>query len=169
MSDTLHLDLESRSAVDLKETGAYTYAADQTTDIWCAAYAFGDEPIKVWRPGEPVPADIVEHVLLGGTVTAHNAAFERVMWHYILAPRYGWPEPATEQWRDTMVMSYAMALPGSLENAAAAVGLDIGSFIGVGIDHPRSIPGFEKQIEAMSDDEIAALPKEVRQRIFPQL
>lgn len=30
-------------------------------------------------------------------------------------------------------------------------------------------PISEKQIEAMSDDEIAALPKEVRQRIFPQL
>jgi len=37
------------------------------------------------------------------------------------------------------------------EVSPKAVGLDIGSFIGVGIDHPRSIPGFEKQIADMPE------------------
>ena len=37
------------------------------------------------------------------------------------------------------------------EVSPKAVGLDIGSFIGVGIDHPRSIPGFEKHIAAMPE------------------
>lgn len=37
------------------------------------------------------------------------------------------------------------------EVSPKAVGLDIGSFIGVGIDHPRSIPSFEKHIEAMPE------------------
>ncbi len=37
------------------------------------------------------------------------------------------------------------------EVSPKAVGLDIGSFIGVGIDHPRSIPGFEKQIAEMPE------------------
>lgn len=122
---TLHIDFETRSTVDLKKTGAYVYAADPTTDLWCAAYAFGEEPVKVWTPDQPCPPEIVEHLLLGGTVTAHNAAFERVIWKYILAPRYGWPAPDFEQWRCTMVMSYAMAMPGSLENAAPAAGLDM--------------------------------------------
>ena len=58
-------------------------------------------------------------------MVAHNAAFERVLWHYVLGPRHGWPEPAIEQWRCTMVMAFAMALPGSLENAAAAAGLNV--------------------------------------------
>jgi DNA polymerase len=122
----LHVDFETRSAVDLKKTGAYAYAADPTTDVWCMAYAFGDGPIRVWRPGEPAPADIVEHVLIGGEMVAHNAAFERVIWRYILAPRYGFPEPDVRQWRCTMAQAYALALPGSLEAAAAAAGLDIG-------------------------------------------
>lgn len=121
----LHCDVETRSAVDLKKTGAYAYAADPTTDIWCMAFAFGDEPVQVWTPGDPVPDSIVEHILTGGTLVAHNAAFERVIWRYILAPRYGFPEPSVEQWRCTMTYAYAAGLPGALENAAPAAGLDI--------------------------------------------
>ncbi|MER9685870.1 DNA polymerase [Mesorhizobium sp. M0139] len=119
------MDFETRSAADLKRCGVYAYAAHATTDIWCLAYAFDDGPIEVWTPGQPVPADIVEHIMLDGVLTAHNAAFERIIWRYILAPRYGFPEPATEQWRCTMAMAYSLALPGSLENAAPAAGLDM--------------------------------------------
>jgi len=122
----LRIDFETRSAVDLTKTGVYAYAHDLTTDLWCACYAFGDDPVHVWLPGEPCPGEIVEHVMMGGEIVAHNAAFERIIWRYILSdPKYGWPEPATEQWRCTMVMAYALALPGSLENAAPAAGLDI--------------------------------------------
>lgn len=120
---TLHIDLESRSAVDLKKTGTYVYAADPTTDVWCACYAFDDGEVKVWRPGDPCPPEIVDHVLDDGIIFAHNANFERVMWARILGPRYHWPVPLTAQWRCTMVMAYAMALPGSLDQAAPAAGL----------------------------------------------
>jgi DNA polymerase len=122
---SLHIDLESRSAVDLKKAGVYVYAADPTTDIWCACYAFGDGPVLTWRPGQPCPDEIVDHVAEGGVIVAHNAAFERTLWNRILGPRYGWPIPALTCWRDTMVMAYAMALPGSLDQAAPAAGLDI--------------------------------------------
>ncbi|WP_176074362.1 DNA polymerase [Brucella intermedia] len=120
-----HIDFETRSAVDLTKTGAYVYAADPTTDVWCAAYAIGDEPVKVWTPGEPLPDDLAEHIMMGGVMVAHNAAFERIIFHYIMGPRYGWPMPDVTQWRCTMAMAYALALPGSLENAAPAAGLDI--------------------------------------------
>lgn len=122
---TLHIDFETRSAANLKKTGAYAYAAHPTTDIWCMAYALGDEPVRVWTPGEEPPAEIVEHVMLGGVFVAHNAAFERVIWRYILGPRYGFPEPDVEQWRCTMTYAYAAGLPGSLESAAPAAGIDI--------------------------------------------
>lgn len=124
--NTLHLDVETRSAVDLKKTGTYVYAEDPTTDLWCAAYAVNDEPVRLWTPGGPVPGPVVDAVLEDWPVVAHNAAFERVIWRYILGPRYGWPEPRVEQWRCTMAMAFAMALPGSLENAAAALGLSVG-------------------------------------------
>lgn len=120
----LHIDFETRSPVDLKKTGTYVYAEHPDTDLWCAAYAFGDEPIELWTPGMPCPPRVAEHVRAGSVVFGHNSQSERTMWHYVLAPRYGWPEPKIEQWRCTMVMALAMALPGSLENAAAAVGLE---------------------------------------------
>ena len=119
------IDFETRSTVDLKKTGVHIYAKDPTTDVWCAAYAFDDEPVQLWLPGDPCPWPLFEHVFDGGLVSAFNAAFERIIWREIMGPRYGWPVPRLEQYRCTMAMSLAMALPGSLEEACPAVGLDI--------------------------------------------
>jgi DNA polymerase len=121
----LHIDFETRSAVDIKKTGAYRYAEDPSTDVWCAAYAIGNGPVRIWVPGDPCPKEIVD-ACANGVLYAHNAAFERVIWRHVMAPRYNWPEPRTDQWRCTMVMAYAMSLPGSLEMAAAALGIDVG-------------------------------------------
>lgn len=123
---TLHLDLESRSTVDLKKAGTYLYATHPSTDIWCVAYATDDAPVELWVPGQPLPDNLKSYIANGGSITAHNAMFERLMWWYVLMPRYGWPKPKIEQFRCTMTMALAMSLPGSLENAAGAVGLTIG-------------------------------------------
>ena len=120
---TLHIDFETRSTIELKDVGAYVYASHPTTDVWCMAYAFDDEPVQLWLPGQPIPSDVHAFLVTEKTVAAHNAAFERVIFRYIMGPRYGWPVPPTAQWRCTMAMAYAMTLPGSLEEAAAAVGL----------------------------------------------
>lgn len=122
---TLHLDYETHSAAELKKTGTYVYVADETTDVWCAAYAVDDGPVKLWVPGDPVPGEIIDAVLGDWKIVAHNAAFERLVWWHICAPRYGWPKPRLEQFYCTMAMAYAMALPGALEGASAAVGLDM--------------------------------------------
>jgi DNA polymerase bacteriophage-type len=120
----LHIDFETRSAVDLKKTGVYVYAEDPTTDVWCAAFAVDDGPVELWTPGMPVPDAIFDAVVNGWPIVAHNANFEQAIWHGVLAPRYGWPVPHPTQWRCTMAMALAMSLPGSLDNAAAALGLD---------------------------------------------
>lgn len=39
-----------------------------------------------------------------------------------MGPRYGWPEPALEQWHCTAAMAAAMALPRKLEDAARLTG-----------------------------------------------
>jgi DNA polymerase len=63
-------------------------------------------------------------VAAGGPLVAHNAmSFERVIWRHILAIRYGWPEPALEQWHCTGALAAAMALPRTLDAAAKALGL----------------------------------------------
>lgn len=121
----LHRDFETRSAVDLKKFGAHVYAADPSTDVWCMCYAVDDGPVKTWIPGDPVPPEFVECARNPEWLAfAHNDAFERTIEREIMAPRYGWPEIPLERHRCTMAMAYAMALPGSLEQAGAAVGLD---------------------------------------------
>lgn len=121
----LHLDLESRSACELRETNVYIYADDPTTDLWCAAWAFDNDEPQLWWPGDPCPDEIVEHVKSGGLIAAFNANFERIMWRAILTPRYKWPLPRLQQFRCVMVKCLAMALPGKLDQAAPALGLEI--------------------------------------------
>lgn len=119
----LHIDVETRSALDLQASNAYCYFDHETTDLWCAAYAFGSTEPKLWFPGQPCPPAIVEHVEAGGLVYAWNAQFERLAWRRLLGPKYGWPVPKLEQYRCVMAQSYAMALPGKLEHAAIVLGL----------------------------------------------
>lgn len=122
----LHIDLESRSTVDLRRAGAHVYAESPETSVWCAAYAIGDGPVELWTPDQPCPDVIRTHVEAGGLIHAFNANFERLMWRGILTPRHGWPQPKLEQWRCQMAAAQSMSLPGSLANAAAAVGLEHG-------------------------------------------
>lgn len=120
----LHIDFETRSTVDLPKANAYIYFDDPTTDVWCAAYAFGEDDPRLWWPGDACPPEIADHVRAGGEVHAWNAAFERLAIRQILGPRYGWPVPDLRQYRCTMVSALAMSLPGKLEHAAPALGLD---------------------------------------------
>lgn len=119
----LHLDFETRSVVDLRKRGSAIYAADPSTEILCMAYAFGDEPVHLWKPGQPFPRSIETHVIQGEPIYAHNAAFERLIWQHVGHARHGWENVVPQAWHCTMAMAYAMGLPGSLDDAAAAVGL----------------------------------------------
>lgn len=124
---TLHIDFETYSACDLKAAGLDNYATDPTTGVHCMAWAFDDEPVAVIGPSSrwwPQLPDLVSaHVASGGTVVAHNAAFELAIWNNVCVPRFGWPKLKPEQMRCTMAQAYAMSLPGSLDKAAAAAGI----------------------------------------------
>lgn len=119
-----YLDLETRSAADLRKTGAYRYFEDDTADVLCAAYALGDGEVQTWVRGDPAPEAFNEHVRNGGVVSAHNAQFEYWALLVILGPRYGWEVPAIEQLSDTMAFAAAMSIPQSLDGASKALGLD---------------------------------------------
>lgn len=119
----LFLDFETRSAVDLKKCGAEVYARHPSTEVLCIGYAFDDEPSEVWN-GELIPPSFSNYFFEGAKIVAHNAPFELTIWNNVCVPKYGWPELKPEQTICTMAMAYAMSLPGSLEKAAAAVGLE---------------------------------------------
>ena len=120
---TLHIDFETYSAADLPVCGLDNYASDPTTGVHCMAYCFDDEGVLLWRPGSCDIERVRDHIANGGIVVAHNAAFELAIWNKVCVPKYGWPQLSPKQMRCTMAQAYAMSLPGSLEKAAAALGI----------------------------------------------
>jgi DNA polymerase len=126
MMHVLHRDFETRSRVILKSVGAYKYATDPSTEVLCCAYAVDDEPVRLWTPGDPVPAVFFEAATAtdpAWIVAAHNDAFETAIEQYILAPRHGGPVIPIERHRCTMAMSLACGLPARLSAAADALEL----------------------------------------------
>lgn len=126
MIPALHIDFETRSCLDLGAVGTDVYAKHESTGVWCMSYAFDGEPVKTIYPEqESLPAEVHRHVVNGGLVVGHNVAFELAIWNNCPNIMDPWPELRAEQCRCTMAMAYAMSLPGSLENAAAALGLSV--------------------------------------------
>jgi DNA polymerase bacteriophage-type len=113
-------DIETRSTVDLKDVGQSAYAQHPTTEVWCVAFALDDDPVKIWRPGLPVPREFKRTKVVA---VAHNAAFEMAIERHILGPRFGFPVIAVERNRCTMAQASACALPGKLEKVAEVLRL----------------------------------------------
>ena len=120
----LWVDMETRSRCDLRSRGVYNYAQDASTDVLCMSYAFDDEDVRTWLPSEPFPQDVRDHK---GLVYAHNAAFERLIFWYVLQIDF-----KLEQFYCTAAQARANCAPGSLE--------DVGRFSGANMkkDHRGS-------------------------------
>jgi len=83
------------------------------------SYAFDDEDVQTWRPSEPFPTRVALH---RGQIRAHNAAFERLIFWYVICPDFGIPEPKLEQFYCTATQARANCAPGSLEDAGRFAG-----------------------------------------------
>jgi DNA polymerase len=117
-----HVDFETFSECDLTEAGAYVYAAHPSTEILCMGWAIGEEPVQLWLPGQPFPAALAAHILIGGAILAHNAAFERQVWRSVGRRVHGFPEVDDDQWWCTAAQAANMGLPRDLDGAAGALG-----------------------------------------------
>ncbi|MBD9674939.1 hypothetical protein IB275_30460 [Pseudomonas sp. PDM21] len=127
--DRLHLDFETRSLLDVTKVGSAIYAADDTTDAWCFAYAFNDEPVAIWwnralwgEEPEPIPQRIVDHIRNGGTVAGFSVQFEWHIWNKVL--RRDWPKLPELDYRQldcTQARAVVMGLPRSLDVLAQAL------------------------------------------------
>lgn len=140
----LWIDFETRSSVDLGAAGAYNYAQSASTDVLCMAYAFDEEDVIVWTPDQPFPERVRNHT---GQIRAHNAAFERLIFWYVLQINY-----SLEQFYCTASQARANCAPGSLE--------DVGRFAGASMkkDHRGAalvrkccIPPFKHTPQDMQD------------------
>lgn len=120
----LWIDFETRSRCNLPERGVYNYAMDLSTEVLCMSYAFDDEEVRTWLPGQPFPPAVKNH---RGLIKAHNAAFERLIFWYVLQINF-----KLEQFYCTATQARANCAPGGLE--------DVGRFAGASMkkDHRGS-------------------------------
>ena len=118
-------DYEIKSALDLTKVGAWKYSTDASTDVWCCNYAVHGDEIKLWLPGDPVPAEFIEAAQNPEWIAAaFNNQFERLIEKHIMATRYGWPEIPVERQRCLQASALALAFPAKLDKVAAALHLD---------------------------------------------
>jgi DNA polymerase len=104
----LWIDFETRSRVDLGAKGVYNYAQDMSTEVLCMSYAFDDGEVVTWTPDQPFPEAVRRHE---GPIYAHNAAFERLIFSYVLQVPF-----RLEQFYCTATQARANCAPGSLED-----------------------------------------------------
>ena len=121
---SIGIDFETYSRIDLKAAGLHNYATGESTGVHCLSYGSDPEHVKTWIEGEPFPEDLKIHIESGGITTAWNAAFEWAIWNLCCVRKYGWLPLPIAQVRCSMVRAYAMALPGALDDAAPALGVD---------------------------------------------
>jgi len=124
MPKKVYIDFESRSTIDIWKTGAYRYAEDPSTEILCLAWALDRSPVTGAIKGHPLTSAIPmfnDWIRSGAEFHAHNAFFERCIWHFKAVPLGFLPIPLT-QWRDTAAKAAMCSLPRKLELAAQALG-----------------------------------------------
>lgn len=136
----LHLDLETRSSVDIGKGGVYKYASSPDFDILLLGYSIDEKGVEVidLASGEAVPEEVLRAIASDDVVKwAHNASFERVALSYWLRrhrpdlfvgygidgdPTQNYLDPAS--WRCTMVLSAYNGLPLSLDKVGAVLGFE---------------------------------------------
>ncbi len=133
----IHIDFETRSALDLTVVGPVVYARHPTTEALCLSWRTKPEKglwISETTPGDYVPprrqfnpaslARLFQLILnRNNTVEAHNAMFEKCIWQFICQGQLGWPEVAPQQWRCSAVKAAVCALPRALIDAGHALKL----------------------------------------------
>lgn len=118
MANICWIDFETRSRCGLKTKGVYNYAQDASTDVLCMSYAFDDGEVNTWVPDRTLfPVSVLHHT---GQIRAHNAAFERLIFWYVLGINF-----KLEQFYCTAAQARANCAPGSLEDVGRFASADM--------------------------------------------
>ena len=127
--NTISIDIETFSDVDISKCGAYKYAESSNFEILLFAYAVDGGEVQVvdLANGEPIPQEILEALTDDKVIKwAFNANFERVCLSRYLSDlgffRAAFLSP--ESWRCTMVWAAYMGLPISLAAVGSVLGLE---------------------------------------------
>lgn len=122
MGRILELDIETYSDVDLLKCGVYAYADSPAFEVLLFAYSFDGEDTKVidLAQGERIPEEVESAIFDEGIVkTAFNANFERTC-----LSKYFGRQLSPKSWHCSAVQAAMLALPRSLEDVGAVLGLE---------------------------------------------
>ena len=127
--NTISVDIETFSDVDISKCGSYKYAESPNFEILLFAYAVDGGEVQVvdLANGEPIPQEILEALTDDKVIKwAFNANFERICLSRCLSDlgflRTAFLSP--ESWRCTMVWAAYMGLPLSLAAVGSVLGLE---------------------------------------------
>ena len=121
----LSIDIECYSEVDLRKTGVYRYAEDESFEILLVAVSIDNGPVIVYDlTNEDLPKNIIDAIVSDEVIKwAFNANFERVCFSNWLKRCHsdlltdGFLSPTS--WRCSMIWSAYMGLPLSLEGVGS--------------------------------------------------
>lgn len=125
MHNSLYIDSETFSSVDIKKAGGIKYA--KSCEMMLCGFKLNGqyEYFDFSVPSKTViPEWVVNHINHGGEVVCHNAIFD----YCVLLPHI--PQLKLEQMTDTMAICGALGLPLGLDKATKALGADIGKYAG---------------------------------------
>lgn len=120
--DSIRLDYESRSELDLPTVGLDRYSAHPSTEVLMASWQINTGRVQYWDIREGAfPAEVRE-ALADPDVEkkAWNAQFERVMTRRVLKI-----DTPVNNWRCTMVRAYMLSFSGTLEMVGHQIGLPL--------------------------------------------
>lgn len=118
----LEMDVETYSDVDLIKCGVYAYADSSAFEVLLFAYSFDGEETQIidLAQGEMIPAEVKSAIFDDSvTKTAFNANFERTC-----LSKYFGTQLSPDSWHCSAVQAAMLALPRSLEDVGAVLGLD---------------------------------------------
>ena len=114
---TLSIDIETYSSIDLRKSGVYRYTESPDFQVLMIAYAYGNDDVQIL---DSITMEFLNALVNPAIIkSAYNANFERVCLAKFLKI-----ELPPEQWRCTMVHALELGLPGSLSEVAKALGVD---------------------------------------------
>ena len=125
----LSIDIETYCEIDLRKSGVYRYAEDNSFEILLFAVSVDNGPVTVYDlTKEKLPQDILEALVDDRVIKwAFNASFERIClsnWLKKLHPNLlsdGFLSPIS--WRCSMIWSAYLGLPLSLEGVGTVLKL----------------------------------------------
>jgi DNA polymerase bacteriophage-type len=124
----VHLDFETYSACPIRTAGSYRYARHPSTEVLIACYTLpGEDHPRTWLPWCEEPPDELVDLAADPDVVfwAHNAQFERGIWHYVLHLRQDLPDIPPERWRCTAALAASNGLGRSLDTALKQLGTGV--------------------------------------------